>query len=228
MDFQEHSRDLLGSDDMETPTVFVIDPDPATGEILSGILSGYPFEVRTHLSGREFFATYDGRGLGCLVAETRVADASGLQIQRRLAERNHLLPVIYVSSRIDVSTAVLLMRGGALHVLEKPLRSIELFGAIHEAIELDRKRRQHEAEQRLLRLNIAELTQKERKLVKIMAKATCNKEIAKELAISARAVEMRRRGVMEKLGYESPMELIRFALLARDEIDGLLDADEAD
>jgi FixJ family two-component response regulator len=213
-----------GGIDHDIPTVFVVDPDPATGKIVSGVLAGYPFEVQTFVSGRAFFAAYDGVQPGCLVLEQRIVDTSGLQIQRRLAERRQRLPMIYVSSSIDVSTAVVLMRGGAVHILEKPLRSIELLGAIQEALALDKNQRQREADKRRIRESIATLTHKERKLVCLLATATSNKSISDELSICARAVELRRRAVMEKLGLGSPMELVRFALLAQEEINGLLDA----
>jgi FixJ family two-component response regulator len=157
------------------------------------------------------------------VLEQRIADTSGLQIQRRLAERRQRLPMIYVSSSIDVSTAVVLMRGGAVHILEKPLRSIELLGAIQEALALDKNQRQHEADKRRIRESIAMLTHKERKLVRLLATATSNKSISDELSICARAVELRRRAVMEKLGLGSPIELVRFALLAQEELCGLLE-----
>ena len=98
--------------DHEVPTVFVIDPDPSTVNIVSGVLTGSPFDIQTFISGREFFAAYNGIQPGCLVLEQRIADTSGLQIQRRLAERRQRLPMIYVSSSIDVSTAVVLMRAG--------------------------------------------------------------------------------------------------------------------
>jgi two-component system response regulator DctR len=210
--------------DCRIPTVFVVDPDPSTGRIVSGVLTGYPFEIQTFVSGREFFSAYDGNQPGCVVLEQRIADTSGLQIQRRLAERRQRLPMIYVSSSIDVSTAVVLMRGGAVHILEKPLRSVEILGAIQEALALDKSQRQQEADKRRIRESIAMLTYKERRLVCLLATAPSNKSISEELSICARAVELRRRAVMEKLGLESPMELVRFALLAQEEISGLLDA----
>ena len=225
---QEYLRNICTPDrgvmDHEIPTVFVVDPDPSTGRFVSGVLTGYPFDIQTFVSGREFFAVYDGIQPGCLVLEQRIADTSGLQIQRRLAERRQRLPMIYVSSSIDVSTAVALMRGGAVHILEKPLRSIELFGAIQEALSIDKNQRQQEADKRRIRESIATLTHKERKLVRLLATATSNKSISEELSICARAVELRRRAVMEKLGLESPMELVRFALVAQEEIGGLLGA----
>ena len=105
--------DLADQKDSETeiPTIFVVDPDPATGQIVSDIVGGHRFRVQSHSSGRDFFAAYDGDLRGCIVMELRIFDTSGRQIQRKLAEQNLKLPVVFVTSGLDVPTAVALRRG---------------------------------------------------------------------------------------------------------------------
>ena len=137
--------------------------------MIQDLLQGHELTVQVCLSGQAFFAAYTGDRPGCLVLEQRIPDISGLQIQRSLALQNRRLPMVYVSSKLDVSTAVALMRGGAIHVLEKPLRSIELFDAIQEALARDRDLRRKAAGKRRVRDSIAMLTQKERQLVTLVA-----------------------------------------------------------
>jgi two-component system, LuxR family, response regulator FixJ len=217
----EPPRDGLMS--LEAHTVFVIDPDPSTAAIANSLLKGYQLRVQGYTHGREFFAVYDGTQPGCLVLEQRIVDMSGLQIQRRLTSQAHCLPMVYVVSDIDVFTAVLLMRGGAVHILEKPLRSIELLGAIQEALTLGQKQRRRGSQREYLRQSITMLTHKERQLLSHVAAAESTKMISKELAISPRAVELRRRSVMAKLDLGSPMEVLRFAVLAVKEFDSIPD-----
>jgi FixJ family two-component response regulator len=121
---------------VKAPTIFVVDPDSTTDKIVREVVDGYQLDVQTHTTGRSFFAAYDGKQPGCLVLELRISDASGIQIQRTLAEQNQRLPIVFVTSSIDVSTAVALMREGAVHVLEKPLRAIDLLNAVQEALSL--------------------------------------------------------------------------------------------
>ncbi|MGA2253731.1 MAG: response regulator [Thermoguttaceae bacterium] len=209
-----------------SPTVFVVDPDPVTGTMVKDLLRGYNWTVQAYASGREFFAAYTGDEPGCLVLEQRIFDISGLQIQRRLAEQNQRLPMVYVTSTVDVSTAVFLMRGGAIHVLEKPLRSAELLNAIQEAVAIDKDRRREEASKCRVRESIAMLTRKERQFVSLVACAKSTKAIAAELNICSRAVELRRRGVMGKLGLNSSSELLKFAMLAWQEFGHYLESAE--
>ncbi len=115
---KEHYADI--------PTLYVIDPDAATGDFVKDLVGGHDIEVQSHRTARAFFSAFEGDSPGCIVLETRILDASGFQIQRRLMERNQRLPMVFVTSAIDVSTAVALMRDGAVNVIEKPLRSVEL------------------------------------------------------------------------------------------------------
>jgi len=203
--------------------VFVVDPDPLTGNTVEDLLQGHKLTVQVYTSGRDFFSAYDGDQPGCMVLEQRIFDINGLQIQRRLTEQSQRLPMVYVCSKLDVSTAVALMRGGAIQVLEKPLRSIELLDAIQEGLAQDQNERRKEAEKRRLRESLAMLTCKERRLVNLIASAKSTKAIASELNICSRAVELRRRGVMEKMGLKSPLELLRFAVIACQECSHYLD-----
>ena len=210
----------------QSPTVFVVDPDPVTGKIVKDLLQGQKVTIQAYASGREFFAAYEKDQPGCLVLEQRIFDISGLQIQRRMAKQNQRLPMVYVTSTVDVSTAVALMRGGAIHVLEKPLCSSELLNAIHEAVAVDQDERRQEAKKRWMRESIAMLTYKERQLVSLIASAKSTKAIAAKLNICSRTVELRRRCVMDKLGVNSFRELLKFAVVSWQEFSHYLDSAE--
>ena len=181
------------------PSVFVIDPDPATGRMIKGFLQETTLPCQTFGSGREFFAAYQEGQPGCLVLETLIPDMSGLQIHKRLAASNSLLPLIFVASRMNVSTAVELIRQGVVHVLEKPVRRVDLHGAIHEAIALDAERRRQHNEQQAMRLHVAGLTRKERQVLQLIGDGKSVKAMAAELGICVRAIELRRRSLMAKL-----------------------------
>jgi FixJ family two-component response regulator len=209
---------------LQTPTVHVIDPDAATGEFVKELVEGHDIEVQSHRTARAFFSTFEENCPGCIVLETRILDASGFQIRRRLVEQNQHLPMVFVTSSIDVSTAVSLLRDGAVHVLEKPLRGVELQDAIHEALAFDDRQRNQAFEELRVRESIAMLTSKERCFIGLLAGAKSIKAIASQLSISSRAVELRRRSVMDKLGFETSVDLLRFALVAHGRFGDMLTA----
>ncbi len=219
---------LQDESEVEVATVFVIDPDSTTEKTVKELLAGSRLNVQSFTCARDFFAAYRPGEPGCLVLEQRIFDTSGLQIQRRLAEQEHCLPQIYVTSSIDVSTAVILMRGGAVHVLEKPLRSMELFNAIQEALALGERQRREAVEKSQVCESIAKLTHKERQLVGLLAAAKSTKAIAAELSISSRAVELRRHGVMRKLGLNSSLELVRLAVLGHEKFGRIFEGSKSE
>jgi FixJ family two-component response regulator len=197
----------------EAATVFVVDPDPATDGLITDALAGSGLACEFFRSGRDFLAAFSDSRSGCLVLEQRIPDMSGLHLQQRLATGGCSLPLVFMSANSDVSTAVELMRRGAVHVLEKPVRPIELFNAIQEALALDRERQRARSREANLNKLTATLTQKDRETLDLIAKGRSCKAMASDLDLSVRAVEMRRNSLMRKLGIHSSPDLMRFAVI---------------
>jgi two-component system, LuxR family, response regulator FixJ len=200
------------------PTVFIVDPDPSVGDTAREILDGSEIGYESYRSGREFLAAFRQDRPGCLVLEQRIPDMSGLQLQHRLVAAGAVLPLIFVTANPDVSTAVEFMRGGAVHVLEKPVRSLELLEAIQEAIALDRERRVAKNARTRIKNLTDGLSRKERQVLELIAAGRSVKAIAAELELSVRAVELRRNSLMKKLEVNSSLELMRFSVIAHREI----------
>jgi FixJ family two-component response regulator len=199
----------------DVPTVFVVDPDPTTGALTKELFEGSHLRCENYSTCREFLAVYDSGCPGCLVLEHRIPDMSGLQLQRRLAASGSMLPLVFVMSAANVSTAVELMRGGAVHVLEKPVRPVELLTAIQEALVLDHDRRVAVEREAKVGEQIAALTRKEREVLDLIAQGKSIKSMAAHLDLTVRAVEQRRRNLMGKLQLRSLLELMQFSVTAR-------------
>ncbi|MHB0868727.1 MAG: response regulator, partial [Chloroflexota bacterium] len=56
------------------------------------------------------------------------------------------------------------------------------------------------------------LTERERQVLKLMAEGYTNQEIASRLVISVKTVETHRANIMEKLGFRTRAELVRYAI----------------
>jgi len=197
----------------EKSTVFVVDPDPATGKTVRGLLNGSDLNCEVYETGREFLAAYREARPGCVVLEQAISDMSGLQILRRLTAGGMQIPFVFLVANPDFSTAIELMRRGALHVLEKPPRAIALLNAIHEALEVDQGRRRSEHNHSQF-VRLAELlTKKERQVFELLAQGKSPKQVAAELERTVRAVEMRRKSLMKKLNVTSTIELMRFWII---------------
>lgn len=206
-------------------TVYVIDPDREARTAVCDLIRSSNLRCNCYGTGREFFAEYTDSQPGCLVLEVRIPDMGGYQIQRRLAGAHSPLPLIFLSAAADVSLAVELVRGGAVDYLQKPMRPAELLKAIHEALAIDCARREASRRRQAILESIAALSSKEREVLRLVGEGKSNPQIATELHLGLRTVELRRTSLTKKLSLKSPMELLRFAMLAHYDGSEYLDDD---
>lgn len=67
---------------------------------------------------------------------------NGLELQKRLAEIEIDIPIVFITAHGDVPTSVRAMKAGAAEFLIKPFKDEDLLEAIDQAIDRDRLARQ--------------------------------------------------------------------------------------
>jgi FixJ family two-component response regulator len=147
----------------------------------------------------------------CLVLDVRLQGASGLDLQRRLAELNTQIPIVFITGHGDVPTSVTAMKAGAVEFLLKPLADVDVLEAIDRAIARHRATRVHQAEMADLQSRYGSLTAREREVMQGVVKGLLNKQIAAELGISEITVKVHRGQVMRKMMAGSLADLVRQA-----------------
>ena len=192
------------------PTVFVVDPDATSRATVRKVVEDMELLYEEHESGRAFLDFYDHSRPGCAVLSLRIPDIGGLQIQAHLAHSEAVLPVIFVTGHADVPSAVRAMRAGAVQFHEKPVNERELWDSIQEAMYIDQDRRHKLKERQILEKRLQDLTPKEREVLKLLAQGKSVKEIAAEIEVGVRSIEMRRANLMKKLEVGSVAELLQF------------------
>ena len=200
----------------QIPTVFIVDDDPAARESVAELVRSAGFAEESFPSGETFLEKYDCNRPGCLVADIRMLDMSGLDLQNRLLSQNCPLPVIIISAYANAPLAVKAMQQGAVNVLEKPCRESELLNSIRRAIEIDAERRRLRADLDELRNRMATLSDDERRVLDAIVAGKANKIIARELNIGLRTVEARRHNVFEKMRADSLAELVKMIVAMED------------
>ena len=198
----------------ETPTVFVVDDDPAVRDAISLLLRTDELAVATFASAAAFLESTAVQQPGCLVLDVRMPGMSGLDLQKRLRARGCHTPILFVTGHGDVPMAIRAMKGGAFDFLEKPFQGETLQKRVQEALALDAQQRSHQARRVQARARLALLSPREREVLDRVAAGQYNKVIAFELGISLSTVEIHRKRVMEKLEAESLSDLIQTLALA--------------
>jgi FixJ family two-component response regulator len=161
---------------------------------------------------REFFANYDPETPGCLVVDLRLPDMSGLELQRVAARQGSLHPFLIITGHGDVQTAVAAMRQGALDFIEKPFSRQQLLDRVQQAVNQDQQQRKLYTQQQHVRGLIAALTGREREVLELVVEGKLTKEIARQLGISPKTVEVHRANVVRKMGADNVAELIRVVM----------------
>jgi two-component system, LuxR family, response regulator FixJ len=194
--------------------VHVVDDDSAVRDSLNGLLRASGYNVRPHHCAASFFSAFDPEDTGCVLVDMKMPDATGAEVQDRIARIEDSIPVIIITGHANIRMAVSAMKRGAVEFLEKPVDPQILLDHVDKAI----KRREYELCQREkaeeVQAKFGVLTPRERDVLKHLLVGRPNKIIARELGLSPRTVEIHRARVMEKTGAGSLPRLVRMALAA--------------
>jgi two-component system response regulator FixJ len=196
------------------PLVHIIDDDEALRESLSFMLDAASMRVQTHESAVAFLAALEGLEPGCIISDIRMPEMSGLDLARELKARNIEMPIIAITGHGDVPLAVEAMKAGVVDFLEKPFSEEALLGALSSAMSVTGPQEER-AEKQRLRTILEGLSPREQEVLQGIIDGKMNKNIAYELGISARTVEVYRANVMSKSGARGLSELVRMVMLAR-------------
>ena len=195
-------------------TVYIVDDDVALLASLERLLRAVGL---TGVSFGSAFAFLDAAPAdavdGCILLDVRMPGMDGLELQRHLNSLGYSMPVIVITAKGDVKTAVRVMKAGTVDFIEKPFSDDLLLGAINTAFTPGRGPSRHR-EGRDAAKRVARLSPRERQLLDALVAGRLNKQIAHDLGISARTVEVHRARMQERLGTHSLGEAVRLAVMA--------------
>ena len=194
--------------------VHVIDDDEAMRESLAFLLGTAGIDVQTYESAAAFLEVATKAKAGCIITDVRMPGISGIELLQRLRELKLGVPVIVITGHGDVPLAVEAMKVGAIDFLEKPFDDEVLLTSVRSALnQLDRDHKR-QAERSEIDARLATLSNRERDVLDGLVGGLANKQIAYDLGISPRTIEIYRANLMTKMQAASLSDLVRMALIA--------------
>ncbi len=193
--------------------VYIVDDDASVRDGLAWLLRSRHLPSQAFDSAEAFDAMLQAGFTPtqpcCLLLDVRMPGMIGLALFERLVERGlpPVVPVIFLTGHADLPTAVATVKRGAFDFCEKPVSDNALVDRVEQAIassaaQLEQLRRTTEVRRRL-----AELTERERAVMRLVVEGLPNKLVADRLDISVRTVEVHRARVFDKMDVKSAVEL---------------------
>lgn len=195
-------------------SVFVIDDDDAVRDSLLALLRADGVRARGFAGGADFFAALPQDAAACVITDVRMPGMDGGELVRRLIElRGNAWPIIVITGHADVTMAVQMMKSGIVDFIEKPFDPERLIEAVRACLnrmdDLDQRQQARQTAQ----MRLGRLTPRERQVFDALIAGLSNKEIALQLKISPRTVEVFRAKVMAKMEADSLSALVRMGLM---------------
>jgi two-component system response regulator FixJ len=194
--------------------VYIVDDDDAIRRSLTFLLRTAGLASRAYDSALAFLRDCDDLAPGCIVTDVRMPGMDGLELVRRLKEKQVPHPAIVITGHGDIPLAVEAMKAGAIDFIEKPFKDEVLLAAVRAALDIDERATQNDSAKRRYQEVFANLSPREQEVLRSVVEGKTNKVIAYDFGISPRTVEVHRANMMMKSGARSLSELVRMALLA--------------
>lgn len=194
--------------------IYLVDDDPTLCTAMRAVLTEAGYTVRDYPSAEAFLAAYQRGGNACLLVDARLPGLSGLELLANLREAGDDIPSVMITGYTDLPTAVLAMRRGASDFVTKPVRVPVLLEVLDRAMAASRDGGKLSATKADAVHRLARLTQRQREILDRVLAGQPSKNIAADLGISRRTVEVHRAAIMRHMRVKSMPALVRLVLSA--------------
>jgi FixJ family two-component response regulator len=193
------------------PEVVLIDDDRLLRRSVKRLLETNGYLATTYESLGQFLKSGRRPKFGCAILDLNLPDASGLEIQDKLAKSAPTVSIIFLSGYGKVGTSVRAMKAGALDFLEKPVDNDVLLTAVGAAIERSRQLLTDRSDREKLEQRLQRLTARERQVFALVTSGLLNKQAAAELGLTEKTIKVHRAHVTQKMEAASFAELTKMA-----------------
>jgi two-component system, LuxR family, response regulator FixJ len=192
------------------PTVSLIDDEASVLDAVGMLLSTKDYAVACYRDARSFLSA--PFAAGCIVSDVRMPETTGLDLLRILQTSKDTRPLILLTGHGDVEMAVQAIKLGAYDFIEKPFSNDRLLSSVAAALVVAESSREETLHQQELRERYNSLSERQRDTMRLLIRGLANKEIAQQLGISPRTVEIHRTWVMTKMSAKTLVDLVRMGM----------------
>ncbi|WP_322802780.1 response regulator [Vibrio alfacsensis] len=185
--------------------LYIVDDEQPVLESMAFMLEGYGYSVQTYSSGTEFLNGADLSQSGCVLLDSRMPELRGQDVHKSMNEQFSPISVIYLTGHGDIPMAVEALKDGAVDFFQKPVDG----NAIVAAIDVAMQKSLNCFDKLRAKQILQSLTKREQEVLNLVVKGMKNQEMANQLCVSLRTIEVHRSNVMKKLSADNVAALIR-------------------
>lgn len=195
--------------------VHIVDDEANVRDALTLLLSTAQIESRSYGSAEEYLSLNPVKEPVCILLDNQLPGISGIELLKQIVAATRDSAVIMITAYGDVPTAVLAMKAGAFHFVQKPFDAEALLATVEEALSRTDETRDDPHEIKEFNDRQALLTQREREVLALLLEGLPTKLIAHQLRISSRTAEHHRAAVIQKMQARNISHLMRMAFIDR-------------
>jgi DNA-binding NtrC family response regulator len=117
------------------PTILVVDDEINICRSVEKVLAKVGIRVRSALNGEEALGMLASERFDAVLTDLKMSRLGGMEVLRRVKEMNPAMPVIVMTGYASVSSAVEVMKLGAVDYLPKPFTPNEIRAVVRQALE---------------------------------------------------------------------------------------------
>lgn len=197
------------------PRIVVVDDDDDVRSSIEWTLNNLGHSVQAFASADACLSGIDCSEPTCLVVDLLLPGMTGMQLCEKLRKQKLCMEFIVITGYGDIASAVSAMKLGALDFVEKPISRERLVQTVQLGLNNVRDRHAELGSERAVAERYETLSTREREVFQLLADGRLTKQIAQQLNISSRTVDVHRSNIMRKLKIESPTQLACVICLLR-------------
>ena len=195
-------------------TIYIVDDEAALRDSLSMLLEAEDFITQQFADPKLFLSQIDSEQQGLVILDLWMPGMSGIDVIKALNTKGISLPIICITGHGDINTAVEAIKLGAADFFEKPFDSNRLLDQIKHCLKAQQNQRQLDVFSTQAKEKLSKLTPREYEVLQGLVEGLRNKQLAYNMGISIRTVELHRVHVMDKLEAKSLSDVIKIAIAA--------------
>jgi DNA-binding NarL/FixJ family response regulator len=209
--------------------VLIADDDPGIRLAVKDYLELSGYSVITAQNGQEALSLLESYHPHLLISDIKMPRKDGYDLVKQVRQRPEfrILPVIFLTERNSTSERILGYQAGCDIYLPKPFAMDELGAVVRNLLErsqmIQSERQFSERHTPLPPSEVAQIsltpvpddfafTQREKDVLRLLAKGLSNVDIGNQLHLSPRTVEKHVSSLLRKTETSNRAELVRFAL----------------